>query len=134
MVAWVIISIILFGISLLIKKFLRKQSFIPEYRRLTDLNLLGTINGIGSTFYGKFRDDGVSNVKYIFICFIWLPVIPIACRRVSFSGFSDKIYKCTTTYKIYSKEKWSFLEILQIFLCYWGGTSSVFSILFFVLS
>lgn len=134
MVIWVIISIMLLGGSFLIKRALDKQSFIPEYGKRANFNLLGTFIGLGFSFYGSFRKDGESEVSYIFLCFYWMPIIPIGCRRVSECGTSGIMPVISTTYKIYSKERWELLEILQIYLCYWGGLSSVLSILVLLLS
>ena len=61
----------LFGGSFLIKRALDKQSFIPEYGKRANFNLLGTFIGLGSFFfYGSFRKDGESEVSYIFCVFI----------------------------------------------------------------
>lgn len=126
---WVIVSSIFFGVSILLKKYLNKQKFTPEYGKPTDFNLLGTFCGMGSDFYGGFRNDGNSEVKYIFLCLFSLPIMPIACRRVTEGDFSWKVTSFSTKYKIYGKEKWSLIEIFQIYLNIWGGASLLFSIL-----
>ncbi len=59
---WVKVSGLIYGASMLLKKYLNKHSFTPEYGKPTDFNLLGTFGGIGSDFYGSFRDDGNSEV------------------------------------------------------------------------
>ena len=132
MVVWVIVSIGLLWASFRIKDVIDEQDFVPEYGKPANFNLLGTINGIGASFYGSFRVDDVSEVKYIFICFIGMPVIPISCRRVKEWGSSGVMPIYKTTYKIYSKERWSVLEILQVYLRYWGGASSIASVLFYL--
>lgn len=120
---WVVIVIsIIYGVSLLIKIILNKQKFTPEYGKPTDSDYLGTIMGVGTCFYGSFRNDGNSEVKYIFLCLFFLPILPIACRRVTEGNISWKTHSFSTEYTIYGKEKWNLLEIIQIYLNVWVGT------------
>lgn len=134
MVTWVIVSLVMFGVSILIKKKLNSCAFIPKYDKPTEFNLLGTFNGLGSSFYGGFRSDGDSEVKYIFLCFLRMPIFPIACRRVEELGSSVTATGSSTEYRIYSKEGWKLWEILQIYLYWWGGVSLGISLLFLIIS
>jgi hypothetical protein len=134
MVAWVIISMVLLGMSIVIKSYLNSRSYNCAYGEPAGINLLGSINGIGSSFYGSSRGDGETEVRYIFICFIGMPILPIGCRRVSESGSSGMTPVFTESYKIYGRERWNLLEILQIYFLYWGGLSSIISVLALIIS
>lgn len=68
---------------------------------------LVTINGFGSRMVKTFGD---SDVRYMFMCFFFVPVLPVDC-------FVAEKEDCNK-YKILGFAEWNGLEILSIY-CLW---------------
>lgn len=109
----------IFFLSRLLYDYLMNKNF--HVRPANDIvpPSLGTVNSIGITCMGIFRDIGETHVSYFFVSLL-VPIIPIGCYRVkegiTTSGKDGAFRKVTTPYKIYGSEKWNGLEILQIYL------------------
>lgn len=112
------LAILIFHISFILDDYLTNKDFYvrPIDGKAPDKNELGTWNFAGITLKGNFRYVGKTYVSYeFFYCIV--PIIPLACYRVTNNGSYDTGYKETTTfYQILGSEKWSGLELLQIYL------------------
>lgn len=106
------------------RKYLSKRlqkcskKYPPRYNgKNTDL-LLGSGNGIGFTLLGDdFRYHNGSCVNYHFFTFLYIPIIPIGCYRVSEGARYSSSHKHeTVNYCIYGTERWSFLEVIHCYL------------------
>ena len=70
------------------------------------------INGCGTRFVGHFRDIESIYVTYQFLCFFYVPIIPIGSywvRKHSDNG-----------YQVFGGAKWKFLEIIAIYFQWYG--------------
>lgn len=83
-------------------------------------NKMGTYNNFGTLFIGDFRQVASTHVSYFFVSF-FLPIFPIGCYRVTKGATTGTSRRQTTQYKIHGSEKWKFLEVLGIYLIYYGG-------------
>lgn len=70
---------------------------------------LWTLNGTGTRFIGV---SGNPSIKYLFICFINLPIFPLGCYAAKSEGDG---------YAWYGYAKWRILEVAGIYLKWWGG-------------
>ena len=96
----------------------------------------GTINSVGITCLGKYREFGEYQVSYVFFSLIF-PLIPIGCFRV-IEGPSTRphregaAWKSITPYKIIGSEKWDILEILHVYLSSWSIKILVLCFVWFI--
>ena len=86
---------------------------------------LKTTNYIGFMLLGEFRDFYDTCVKYYFFSF-FIPIFPIACYRVKVGATENKYKETKTIYHFYGSDKMNILEILDIYLWFfgtlaWGG-------------
>lgn len=124
--------------SLVLDKNLRGKQYPVTFDRPLDENIgLYKIQGFGFSFYGKFRIYQNSYATYRFFSFLCFPIIPINCLRVvvskaSIPGLEDVIdaayviggnfvySESGAEYDIYSYEKWKILEVLSIYIGWYG--------------
>lgn len=85
-----------------------KEDELPE---------LVTINGFGSRMVKTLGD---SDVRYMFMCFFFVPVLPVGCYVAEKEGSNE--------YKISGIAEWNGLEILSIYCLWWGAIAFLFSI------
>ena len=107
-----------FSVSTILDTSLSKKGFYvrPSDGKAPDNNELGSYGLVGITLNGNFRYVGKTYVSYKFLTFI-VPIIPLACYRVTSDGTYNTGYnEKTTFYRIYGSEKWYGIEILQIYL------------------
>lgn len=74
---------------------------------------LWTLNGIGTRFVGV---SGNPYVKYQFFCFFYIPLCPIGCYAAKTDG---------ENYMWYGYAKWSILEVIGIYMKWWGGLMGI---------
>lgn len=101
----------------------------PRYDGKHPPNILQTWNGIGFSFYGKFRGDlkTSSYARYLCFCIFSVPIIPIGCYRVEYGEFQRISHKQEVqNYKVYGSEKWRFWECVSIYLL---GITIVFALI-----
>jgi len=97
---------------------------------------LSTINTVGFNLYGNYRFDIMtgSSAKYMFFC-IFLPLFPVGCYRAAegafkYLGRQGAAQVSEAKYRIYGTEKWSFIEVLNIYL-YIAAIVLVFFIIYY---
>lgn len=90
-------------------------------------------NGIGLTLYGdcmRYDPQTQSEVKYVFLIFFYLPILPLGCYRVQETGYASQSYKRScTSYKIFGSERWRILEVICIYLRFLTGILLVIAVI-----
>lgn len=86
---------------------------ITLFNKQNDDQTLTTIDGIGIRI---FDIPGNPHLKYMFFCILYLPICPIDCYSVQAEG---KKYRC------YGYAKWNILEIIGIYMKWWGGLMGI---------
>ncbi|MBQ3710334.1 MAG: hypothetical protein II887_06500 [Bacteroidales bacterium] len=123
-----VISILLLAFRYLVLRKVVKSYELSEDDELFSSNLsplLFTLNGIGTRFYGSFRQEKDLYVTYEFLCVLFIPVIPIGCYLVS--DMEDG------SYKIYGKLTRRRYECTDIYLKWYGWLGCALSVLFLVI-
>lgn len=106
----------LFASGILISRESQKSDYPDRFSvkgEFDDEPSLWTLNGIGTRFVGV---SGNPFVKYQFFCFFYLPICPIGCYAAKSEGES---------YSWYGYAKWSILEVVGIYMKWWGGLLGV---------
>ena len=123
------------GLGFLMKKYLNKRPFVPQYNGDTvNWGDVSSYNGIGCRHLGEFRNHGRSYVCYTFFC-LYFPIVPLACIRMSdedFESFGGAYQKTTIKHKIYGSEKWNVFEVFSIYMIHWGAILSFFQLIYIV--
>ena len=115
-VYWFCISALMLLIRyFVLSKYLNRYSYLTS----TDVDFndnfpsLYTINGCGTRFRGEFRKHKAGEyATYQFLCFAFIPVIPIGCYFVSAES--------NDSYRVFGSVSWRFFEVLAVYLQWYG--------------
>lgn len=125
-IMFIVESLVFIAIIMLYHRVLNvsNKNIPPSYNGEKITIGLCSYMGIGSTIIGWFRSDGISDVGYIFITFLLVPVVPVQCVRKieretevkSYQAISGTIKEHKTGYKILGSEIWKVSEVAMIYL------------------
>lgn len=134
-------AIAVLAFSIFLRKRLEKIPRKYKKRDGKSPDLLGTFFGFGLSMLGDFdRIDSTDkmglrrNVKYEFLTFFYMPIIPVACyesflvnRGMSHREGAETVRNIQ--YHFSGSQKWNFLEIIDVYLWYWSIAGILFGII-----
>lgn len=126
---FIVISVIL--LVILVYRYTRMlqdiASLYDPSREVLDRNgkmKISTVNGVGVKGFGHFRQNGDTYVTYQFISILYFPIIPIGAYRIK--DFDDD------RYAVYGSVQSFLLEILSIYISWYGILFLIVSVFLFL--
>ncbi len=81
---------------------------------------LGTLNGIGESLLGGFKNAQGGEVYYVMFTIFFLPICPVKCIVASYKGYDSFIIGGTSKYEVFHKTSSNWKEVLSIYAFRWG--------------
>ena len=110
--------------AFLLKAYVQSQKYTVNTPNRRTPNGLGTINLVGLSFFGSYRELEHTKVVYYAFGFACFPIIPFGCYRVQ--ELEREINN--TTYNIFGTERWNLLELLHLYVSRYGILALIISI------